>query len=75
MDRALPARSGGLRRQLSLWIGPPSRPRAIANLREQGMESAAIQARIGELYGAQLRALEQRAQAYRHRAEYDPQNS
>jgi cytidylate kinase len=56
---------------MELWIGPPSYPSGIGALRAAGLQDAAIQARIGELYLAQIQALMQRAQEHRPRADHE----
>lgn len=56
---------------MELWIGPPSDPVGVDAMRASGLEPAAIQSRIGELYLAQLRALMQRAQEFRPRPDYE----
>lgn len=55
---------------MELWIGPPTRPVGVDALRASGLEPAAIQSRIGELYLAQLHAMLQRAQEFRPRPDY-----
>lgn len=52
---------------MELWIGPPSYPVGIEALRASGLDSAAIQSRVGALYLAQIEALSQRAQEHRPR--------
>lgn len=49
---------------MELWLGPATELRGLDALRGQGLDEATIQARIGELYLAQIRALA-------HRAEYE----
>jgi cytidylate kinase len=56
---------------MELWIGPPSYPIGVEALRAGGLDSSAIQSRIGDLYLAQLRALSQRAQEYRPLPDYE----
>jgi len=56
---------------MELWIGPPSYPSGIGALRAAGLQDASIQARIGELYLAQIQALMQRAQEHRPRADHE----
>ena len=60
---------------MELWIGPPSYPTGISAMRASGMEDSQIQARIGELYLAQIHALMQRAQEHRSLPDYGPANS
>jgi cytidylate kinase len=56
---------------MELWIGPPSYPIGVDALRASGLDSSAIQSRIGDLYLAQIRALSQRAQEYRPLPDYE----
>jgi len=46
---------------MELWIGPPTHLRALERL-SRDLDEATIQARIGQLYLAQLRALYARAE-------------
>jgi len=56
---------------MELWIGPPTYPVGVDSLRAGGLDTSAIQNRIGELYLAQVRALSQRAQEYRPLPDYE----
>jgi 1-acyl-sn-glycerol-3-phosphate acyltransferase len=58
-------------RPMELWIGPPSYPVGVEALRATGLDSSAIQTRIGDLYLAQLHALSQRAQEHRPLPDYE----
>lgn len=54
----------GMGDAMEVWLGPPTILRGLDALRGQGLDDAALQQRIGELYLAQIRALS-------HRAEYE----
>lgn len=49
---------------MELWLGPPTVLRGLDALRRQGFDDSALQARIGELYLAQIRALSHRAEHF-----------
>ena len=50
---------------MELWMGPPTHARAAEALRARGMDEPTLQARIGDLYLAQVRALAHRAETVR----------
>ena len=54
----------GVGGSFELWIGPPTVLRGIPALRAQGLDDAQIQARIGELYLAQIHELAHRAERF-----------
>ena len=58
--RALRGRGGGF----EVWVGPPTRLRALDALRAQGLDDSQIQARVGDLYLAQIKALLHRAERF-----------
>jgi len=58
---AAPGRALLRRPPMELWIGPPTHLRALERL-SRDLDEATIQARIGQLYLAQLRALYARAE-------------
>lgn len=49
---------------MEAWLGPPTVLRGVDALRSQGLDDATIQARVGELYLAQIGALAHRAERY-----------
>jgi cytidylate kinase len=55
---------------MEVWIGPPSHPVGVEALRAAGLDSPAIQTRIGELCLAQYLALAQRAHEHRPLPDY-----
>ena len=57
---------------MELWMGPPSWPVGVEAMRASGVDTAAIQSRVGELYLSQLHALMQRAQEHRPLDGYGP---